>query len=234
MKIVRNEKLIKRNKTIGSITSFAGIIILAGGLILNLRPTNTGTLISFGALIVGFIVAQVSTYFVSRFGRSPRYDEVIASNLEKLSNNYTFYVYSAPVPLLLVGPEGLWIPIPISAGGEIYFDKKWKQRGGSLLLKFFGQENIGRPQLDVQSYEKTMTEFLTENLNLETLPPIKSILVLIHPKGIIGDVANAPTPLVEPDALRRKIRLMDRKTDKQIEPDLSENINQALLDYKKG
>ena len=120
MKIVINEKLIKRNKTIGNVTSIGGIAILAAGLILNINPTPTRTMISFGALIIGFIVAQISTTYVTRFGRSPRFDEIIANNLSKLSNEYTFYAYSGPVPMLLVGPAGLWIPLPVVAGGEIH------------------------------------------------------------------------------------------------------------------
>jgi hypothetical protein len=151
MKLVINEKLIKRNKTIGNVLSFAGIAILIGGLVVSFNPTPTKTIISFASLIVGFIVSQSSTFFVNRFSRDPRFDEVIAENLDKLKNDYTFYVYSSPIPMLLVGPQGLWIPVPVSASGEIYYDKKWKQKGGSFLLKMFGQENIGRPEIDVHS-----------------------------------------------------------------------------------
>lgn len=222
MKIVTNDKLIQRNKTIGNVTSIAGIVILAGGLVLNIQPTATKTLISFGALIVGFIIAQISTYYVNRFGRNPRFDQIVSENLSKLSNNYTFYIYSAPVPMLLVGPEGLWIPVPVSAGGEISYDKKWKQKGGSFLLKLFGQENLGRPGLDVASNEKEMREFLEKHLEPSEMPPINSILVLIHPTGTIGDVSTAPTPIVTPDSIRRKIRMFDRKSE--------ENVPQAVLD----
>jgi hypothetical protein len=225
MKIVTNEKLIKRNKMIGNITSIAGIVILAAGLILNINPTPQKTLISFGALIVGFIISQVSTYFVTRFGRNPRFDQVIEENLEKLNNHYTFYVYTSPVPMLLVGPAGLWIPIPVSASGEIYYDKRWKQRGGSFLLKLFGQENIGRPEMDVQANEKEITKFLSENLGEENVPEINSILVSLHPNGTIGDIENAPTPIVEVDALRRSIRKVDRKKEEALSDETLEKIN---------
>jgi len=228
MKQITNEKLINRNKKIGNITSIAGIAILAAGLILNIQPTPTRTMISFGALIIGFIVAQISTYYVTKFGRSPRFDEIIAENLSKLNNKYTFYVYSSPVPMLLVGPAGIWIPIPISASGEIYFDKKWKQRGGGILLRLFGQENIGRPGIDVETNEKHMREFLAEHFDENEIPPINSILISLHPKAIIGDVETAPTPIVEADALRRKIRKNDRSTEEEISQETIEKINQLL------
>ncbi|MEA3328053.1 MAG: hypothetical protein U9R53_12250 [Chloroflexota bacterium] len=228
MKLVLNEKLIKRNKLIGNITSYVGIAILAAGLILNLKPDPTRTLISFIALIVGFIVAQVSTYFVSRFGRSPRFDEIMADNLSKLNNTYSFYVYSSPVPMLLVGPSRIWIPIPISASGEISYDQKWRQRGGSFFMKLFGQENLGRPSQDVKSREKQIYEFLTKSLEENEIPPIKSVLVSFNPKASIGDVENAPTSIVEASATRRLIRKFDRKTEEEIPPDVLDKINDLL------
>lgn len=228
MKQITNEKLIKRNKRIGNITSIVGIAILAAGLILNISPTPTKTLISFGALIIGFIVAQVSTYFVTKFGRSPRFDELIAENLAKLNNKYAFYVYSSPVPMLLVGPYRLWIPTPISASGEIYYDKKWKQKGGSFLLKLFGQEKIGRPGLDVEANEKQIREFLDKHFKDSEFPPIKSILISMNPKAEIRNVEDAPTPIVTSDALRRTIRRFDRKAEDEFPQDVREKINVLL------
>jgi hypothetical protein len=228
MKKIINEKLIKRNKKIGNITSILGIAILIAGLILNFRPNTINTIISFSALLVGFVVAQISTYFVNRFGRSPRIDEVIGDNLSKLNNNYSFYVYKSPVSMLLVGPSGLWIPTPVSAGGEIYYDNKWKQRGGSFLFKFFGQENIGKPGIEAENNEKTIKEFLSKHLDESEIPPITGVLVAINPKAIVGDVSNAPTPIVKPDELRRYIRRVDRKIENEISQEKLDKINAAL------
>lgn len=232
MKKVINEKLIKRNKTIGNVLSIGGIAILAGGLILNINPTPVRTIISFSALIVGFILAQISTYFVTRFGRSPRFDEIISDNLSKLNNEYSFYVYSSPIPMVLIGPSGLWIPIPVVAGGEISYNKKWQQRGGSFLMKMFGQENIGKPALEVSSNEKQIYAQLEKFLDESEMPPVNSILVSLHPKAVIGDVENAPIPIVEADALRRYIRKVDRKINADIQPETLEKIHDALVEGK--
>jgi hypothetical protein len=228
MKLVLNEKLIKRNKTIGNITSIIGIAILAVGLILNFNPTPTKTLISFGALIIGFVISQISTYYVSRFGRQPRFDEIITENLEKLDDDYTLYVFNSPIPMLLVGPHGLWIPTPIAASGEIYYDKKWKQRGGGFLMKLFGQENIGRPEVEIQANEKDIHKFLEKHLEKDESPPIQSILVSMHPKATIGNVDDAPIPVVQTDALRRIIRRYDRKSEVEIPQDELDKINQLF------
>ncbi len=230
MKLVINEKLIKRNKTIGNVMSFVGIAILVAGLLVSFNPTPTKTIISFASLIVGFVVSQASTFFVNRFARDPRFDEVIASNLEKLNNNYTFYVYSSPIPMLLVGPQGLWVPVPVSASGEIYYDKKWKQHGGSFLLKMFGQENIGRPEIDVESNEKALRDFFEKYLPETEIPALNSVLVLMNPNASIGDVENAPTPIVDAAALRRYIRKIERKSEVEIAPEVLEQINDSLLE----
>ncbi len=228
MNIIINEKLIKRNKRIGNISSIVGISILVLGLILNINPTPERTMIAFGALIVGFIISQVSTYFVTRFSRSPRYDEIFTENLLKLNNKYSFYIYRGPVPMILVGPSAIWIPVPVSASGEIYFDKKWRQKGGSFFLKLFGQENLGRPALDVESNEKAVRKFLSDHFDVDAIPPIKSILVSLHPKAKIGDVEEAPYPIVEAEALRRKIRKNDRDSGEDITKETLDKINDLL------
>lgn len=232
MKLVINEKLIQRNKRIGNITSIVGISILVIGLLLNISPTPERTMISFGALIIGFIISQVSTYFVTRFSRSPRFDEIITENLSKLSNKYSFYVYRAPIPMLIVGPAGLWIPIPVSASGEIYYDKKWRQRGGSFLLKLFGQENLGRPALEIEANQREIKKFLLNHFEEDELPPIDGILVSLHPKATIGDVEDAPTPIVEAEALRRTIRKVDRSRDEELPLEILDQINHLISELK--
>ena len=228
MKQVINEKLINRNKKIGNILTIIGVVILVGGLILNLRPDPTRTLLSLVALIIGFIVAQISSYFVSRFARNPRFDEIIADNLTKLNNDYTFYVYASPVPMLLTGPHGVWIPIPITAGGEIYYDGKWKQRGGNFFLKLFGQESLGKPERDIVTRENQVRDFLKENFDDGQMPPINSILVSLHPKASIGNIEDAPTPIAEVDALRRTIRRIDRKRDTIVSQETLDEINSLI------
>ena len=231
MNKVINEKLIKRNKTIGNVLSISGFAILIGGLILNMNPTPTKTLVSFGALIVGFIVAQISTTYVTRFGRSPRFDEIIADNLSKLNNQYTFYVYNGPVPMLLVGPSGLWIPIPTIAAGEISYDNKWRQRGGSAFMKIFGQESIGKPELEIINQEKLIIDFLKKHVNEEQIPPTNFVLVSMNPKAVIGDVENAPVPIVDISSLRRFIRKNDWKEELKISETLIEKINETLSEF---
>lgn len=228
MKKVVNDTLINRNKKIGNILTILGAAILIGGLILNIRPDPTRTLISLAALIVGFVISQISSFYVSRFVRSPRFDEIIADNISKLNNDYTFFVYSSPIPMLLIGPHGIWIPIPLTASGEITYDGKWKQKGGNFFLKLFGQETLGKPERDIEVREKQVRDLLEQNLEENQIPPINSILVSLHPKATIGDVEDAPTPIVTLDALRRSIRKVDRKREEEISQQTLNKINEVI------
>ncbi len=227
MKNEINVTLINRNKKIGNILTILGAAILIGGLILNIRPDPTRTLLSLVALIVGFIIAQISSYYVSKFVRNPRFDEILAENLSKLNNNYTFFVYSSPIPMLLTGPHGIWIPIPITASGEIYYDGKWKQRGGNFFLKMFGQETLGKPEREIEDRVGQLRRLLEENVDESQIPPIRSILISLHPKAAIGNVEDAPTPIVTVDALRRTIRKIDRK-EEEVSQETLDKINEIV------
>jgi hypothetical protein len=117
----------------------------------------------------------------------------------------------------------------VTVSGEIYYDQKWKQRKGSALLKLFGQDNIGQPVREAKDHQDQLQKFLQEILNEDEKPPVQPIFVLINPKATIGDVENAPIPIVHLDALRRKIRKFDRDAVEQIPPEIVQKINEQLI-----
>jgi hypothetical protein len=133
--------------------------------------------------------------------------------------------------MLLVGPSGLWIPIPTIAAGEISYDNKWRQRGGSAFMKIFGQESIGKPELEIINQEKLIIDFLKKHVNEEQIPPTNFVLVSMNPKAVIGDVENAPVPIVDISSLRRFIRKNDRKEELKISETLIEKINETLSEF---
>ncbi len=130
--------------------------------------------------------------------------------------------------MVLVGPAAIWIPVTTMASGEIYYDKKWKQRGGRLMLKIFGQENIGKPAMDIDSNITVLSKTLSKSLPENKILPIKGILVSMNPETKIGDIEEAPNFIVTPDALRRTIRKYDRKDEDGIQPAVLMNINRVL------
>ena len=213
MKLNINEKLIKKNKLIGQITTFGSLAILIVGLILAFRQDTTRILLSYIALIVGFIVSQVGIYYTNRFGRSPRFDELVQKNFEKLGGEYTLYIYEAPVPIMLVGPNGIWVPIPILATGKVSFEKgKWKLQGGNAMMRIFGQEGLGKPDAEATNSVRDISKYLASKGVVESeMPEIRTILVLLNEKSEIGDVSGAENEIVHMRKLKLRIRQIDRQ-----------------------
>lgn len=81
MKVITNDRLIKRNARIGQIATFGGLIVLIGGLVITYRNPAYASL-SWVALIAGFALSQVGLYFGNRWGRHPRPDELVDQGLK--------------------------------------------------------------------------------------------------------------------------------------------------------
>ena len=227
MKLNINEKLIKKNKLIGQITTFGSLAILIVGLILAFKKDTTRILLSYVALIVGFIVSQVGIYYTNRFGRSPRFDELVQKNFEKLGSEYTLYIYESPVPIMLVGPNGIWVPIPILATGKVFFDKgKWKLQGGSAMMRIFGQEGLGKPDAEAANSVRDISKYLASKGVVESeMPKIRSILVLLNEKTEIGDVSGAENEIVHMRKFKLRIRQIDRQNTVPLTQAELEKIN---------
>lgn len=207
MKVLSNEKIIKRNTQIGKYASLAALLILAGGMVISFTMQEQ-VYIAFGALMVGFVLSQFGIYFGTRFGRRPRPDERITAALKGLTKDYTLYHYLAPVNHLLVGPAGIWILEPYHQRGTITYEKnRWRQKGGGFLLgylKIFAQEGLGRPDLEVQTDLDTLRDALKKSLG-DNLPPLNAALLFYDPRADI-QADEAPHPTMKIDQLKDFLR----------------------------
>ena len=183
MKTVINQKLINRNKKLSMVLFFAsmGVLIFGAYLAWPGKTNVSRTLYSWIALMIGFILTRISIYFTSRFGQTPRYDEVIGQTIEKLRSEYTYFVYSTPVPMLLLGPCRLWLPILVTSSGTINFiDGKWKHTGVGFLKRFMGQEAIADPQKDAEeAITQIQKQLELQGVPLEEQPQIQPVVLII-------------------------------------------------------
>jgi hypothetical protein len=207
MKVITNEKLIKKYSSLGKYLNIGAIAILFGGMAISWLRIDLFYLAMI-ALLAGFILSQISIFFINRWGRRPRPDERITSSLKGMTNDYTLYHYNTPVSHLLVGPAGVWTILPYFQRGTITYEKnRWKQKGGGLglaYLKVFAQEGLGRPDLDSKSDIDKLTEFFTQAMGTE-IPEIKSVLVFTDKRAIL-EVEDAPIPTMAIEALKEFIR----------------------------
>jgi len=205
MKIFIIEKLIRRNRKIGQYVTFAALGILAGGMYISfVYPQQL--LLSWGALVVGFLLSQVGIYYGNRWGKSPRPDEQLTTGLKGIDSQNTLYHYTAPVPHLLVGPTGVWVLIPYQQRGKITYEKgRFRQRGGNFFLRLFGQEGIGRPEMEATGQVQDLLKSLAKSLPEDQMPPVQGVLVFTNEKTEI-DLENAPLPAVSIKKLKELVR----------------------------
>lgn len=231
MKIITNEKLIKRNRRIAQITSISGLVVLVGGMVISFQRQDLINY-SFAALIVGFILSQIGIYFTTRWGRSPRPDELINQALKGLDDKYSIYHYATPAAHLLVGPAGLWVFMPRHQRGTISLYKdRWRHTGGGFMqtyLKLFGQESLGRPELEMQNEIEKLKNKLQKMMIDGGLPDIQAALIFTSDQVNI-QIGGDETPPA-PTLYLNKLKEFIRKTAKTKPVSLSkiEEIQQVL------
>jgi hypothetical protein len=215
MKVLTNEKSIKRNARIGNYALFIGFALFGAGLFINIGAIRNPESVPqwqiwvmYGSLLGGFIVLQISTYMSNRFGRHPRMDERITAALKGLTKDYTLYHYLTPVSHLLVGPAGVWIIEPHYQRGTIVYEgNRWKQKGGGLALsylKLFAQEGLGRPDLEVKADLDGLHDAFKKALG-DAVPPLNASLVFTDARAEI-QVETAPIPTMKIEQLKEFLR----------------------------
>jgi len=206
MKIQSNQKIIDRNAKIGRYSGIASLLILAGGMYLSFRFPDQ-VWYSLAALILGFTLSQVSIFYSTRFGGSERPDQKLDEALKGLDDRYTIYHYSTPVSHLLVGPAGVWILFPFHQKGTIRYDQekgKWDRKGGNIYLKFFAQDSIGRPSLEIEAAQKALRARLEDIPELD-VPDLQAALVFTHPEAEV-EADQAPAATLHALQLKKTIR----------------------------
>lgn len=217
MKIIKNEKLIKRNGSIAGWALGIAMVSMGGGLYANFTTMQGGdsrfmsaTLV---ALAVGLISMYLGLYLTKRFGGRPRVDERIDSALKGLPGDYTLYHFIAPVPHLLVGPAGIWALIPFHQRGILRFEKnRWRISNGGFAqsyMSIFGLEGIGRPGFEAEYNISTINKHLVKSFDENEVPKVQAALIFINDQMDI-QADGAPVPALKlkqlKDFLRQKAK----------------------------
>ena len=227
MKIVIDQKKVNRYKKIGQYTSLAALAVLLGGFVIAISQIittfQTGTDVpvldenmltySYLAMFIGLVLTQISLYFGNRWGKRESVDQTITNNLKGLDDRYTLYHYTAPVPHLLVGPSGILVIAPMYQAGIITFERnRFRQSGVRFFSRLFGQEGIGRPELEAQGYLDDMNRYIQKKLpEGKPLEPVAAI-VFTNPKVNL-QVEGSPYPTMPVEKLKDFVR---RKAKEQM------------------
>ena len=150
--------------------------------------------------------------------------------LKGLPGDFTLYHYSSPVPHLLVGQAGIWLLLPYFMRGVVtYKNNRWKVAGGGFAqayLRLFGQESVGRPDLEVGGQASALEKFLRKKFEEgEEIPPISAALVFLDEKVEIN-ADNAPLPTMQIKKLKDFIR--KNAKERPLSPIELERVKAAL------
>lgn len=229
MKVVTNERFIKKKTRLGQWASLAAIGILLLGLLISFQQPHLAQ-IAFGCLVIGFILGNFGTYNISRWVRPPRPDQVLAKVLKGLGNKYQLYNYVLPAPHVFLTPNGLFVITTKNQDGEIsYREGKWRRKfkWGYLLRAFRGEESLGDPHKDLEADMKAVRRFLENNMPEADLP-VEGIIVFIHPDAHL-DLGDAEVPAV---ALNELKALVNKRDKQRSLPASHRKELAALLDEK--
>jgi hypothetical protein len=228
MKVITNDRLVKRNARIGQVATVSGLLVLIGGMVISFRNPSYASL-SWVALLAGFALSQVGLYFGNRWGRHPRPDELLDQGLKGLGEQYSIYHYETPAAHLLVGPSGLWVIMPYYQSGKIvYENNRYKQKGGGFMqryLRLFGQEGLGRPELEASSAVEAIDKYIKKNIPDAEIKQPNVALVFINEKAEL-EVENAPVLTLLLKELKNNIRKPAK--EKALSPEMIKQINELF------
>jgi hypothetical protein len=207
MNVITNQKLIARNRRFAVWGQIIGLGMLVVATTLTFRSAEQLGL-SLLLLGFGFLTSQIGIALGNRWLKRPRPDEHLNTALKGLDKEYTLYHYQTPVSHLLVGPAGVWTLIPYRIGGTISFGEsrnRWTQRGSGLLARLFGQESLGRPDLEIAAQSDALAKHFNRNWQADFNLKLNEALVFTNEKVVL-ELENSPIPALHARKLKDFIR----------------------------
>ena len=214
MKIFNNEKLIKKKKTISQVILYFSMALLTLGFLWSLKDNNKSNMTyAYLILIPAYLLVQVSIYMANKWGRSPRPDEIIATSLKGLNNQYALYNYMTDVPHLLVGPAGVFLIMPYYQSGVISYNpdkQRYEQKEGpGFFSRTFAQEGLPKIEKEDSDLINAFQAYTQKNqLNMETEPQVVN---LFYSEKVELRTDNAPEVNLTPNKFKDFLRQSAKK-----------------------
>ncbi len=200
------------------------------------------TVVSFGALAVGFIASNVGSYYINRFAprrwpgskRVARPDELVENGLKGFDDKYALFLWGLDeVPYILVGPLGVRVFLVRSDKGTVrVYGDKWRERFSmGRMLMFLNREGLGNPVREIEDTERRVLELLQEGEASGELKvnaaevPIESAAVFINPATQL-EIENPSMPVLRVDQLKKYVRT---KKDHQLDAGEVRAVTDYLL-----
>lgn len=221
MRVMINERRVRRNRKIAQYTFFGTMAVLVLGLIIpNAAPSNS--ILVFTMLIV-LPIALGATFFSIRMANSwlrrPYPEEVLAPALKGISNRSVIYHYWLPARHVLIMPQGILSFTILPQEGFFSIEGETFRRSGGLFRKFlnyFRQDTVGTPFHDAVKDAQKVQAVIAKaapDANVTVQP----VIVFTSPASDI-EVTDPVIPVVHADnkkrpSLKSYLRELKKKQD---------------------
>jgi hypothetical protein len=234
MKILTDEKMIKRNKRAAMIVWGFSLAVLAVGLFIGFQSGTSqfGTIIMLVSLLIGATLYFINRNFMDTWMREPGFEVVVGRSLKGLGDRYSLYNYIAGSTHLLVGPNGLWLIMPYDLKGVLNYDaakSKWDYDSNkNFVSQIFSNEVFANPKSEAAKTLKTWNNFVDKHIKIEGLPEPQPVIVFASNNMKLG-TPDTPIPAVSGEKIKDLVRKQSSLAADQLE-----KINQlqaALEEY---
>jgi hypothetical protein len=180
MRVTLNEAFLRRRANIARWTTLIGLGVLFLGLIASFNQEYY--FLSLPALILGFILANISGFNSNRYVKEPRPDQSLAKALKGFDNTYHLFSYTAPVPHVLLTPSRVYALLVKPQDGVVRQPGNRWRRDFNLrrFFLFFGEEGLGNPPREANNVVDRLQSALDEAFG-EDAPAAEPLVVFTHP-----------------------------------------------------
>jgi hypothetical protein len=164
MKITRNDKYITRRNKIGSYATLAGLVCAIGALA-GFFLLQQNILIWTVGIVLSLAFSSYGNYSMRRWGRPPRPDQTIETELKGFDDRYHFYAWNLPVPYVLLSPQGVYAFVTRDQTGKISVDgARWRSKFSAGRIFFaFAQEGLGNPSAEASDAAARLQKWIKEH-----------------------------------------------------------------------
>ncbi len=205
MRIYKNESFIRRRARIGQWLFWLALGALAAGMLVSFRWPQY-TLVPLIALVAGFVLAQIGTYYLNRYVRPDRPDVSLSAALKGFSDHYALYHYLSPASHVMLGPEACYVFVVKLQDGQIIIRDGRGYEPLTLwrLITFFGRESVGDVAREAQAEVGALMRFLSQHLPGVQVP-VTPVVVFVHPKAQLT-VQSSTVPVLHAKQLKDWLR----------------------------
>jgi hypothetical protein len=237
VRVVTNRRLVRNRARLGRLLTLGGFASLIGGLVYSFAglgtQDQTAIIVSYVALIAGYLLISFGKTFWLKFSVHPRPDEALALNLKTLDVRHVLFNWTSALPVdhLLLTSSGLVIVETRPFIGDILVrGDRWSRRRGIVgWLQFLSEGALGNPTRDALRGIEEVRQYLVGKIGPEMAEkvPIQAMVVFTHPRVQLT-IEDPTIPVVLARDARDGLRRV--ATGPKLPNDVSRRLESALIE----